>query len=262
LLAGLDNDLKSVPKGADPVFVANLRKLNSLGTKVKFTPVERRQVNELLTQTLLSPVSLANIANLKEPMPSKPGNLFSRSMSSGMERTVNELLENGRSSAAKGDHKAAVAQFDQALQLDPANTMAYFHRAMSREKTGAFDEAIKDYSAVILLRGSLREAYYNRGTIFLSKKEYQAAIADLDMAINIDPKYVAALYNRGLAHYNANNMFAALADFNNVLKLDPKHVSSLIMRSYVYCAQGLTASASKDQELAFQLGGKFEHGCK
>ena len=124
------------------------------------------------------------------------------------------------------------------------------------------DEALRDYTAVILLRGSLREAYFNRGTVYLNKKEYKAAIADLDMAINMDPKYTADMYNRGLANYNADNLYPALTDFNNVLKLEPRNVNALIMRSYIYCAQSLNTAAAKDQEIAIQLGGKFDPGCK
>ena len=262
LLAGLDNDIRSIPKGVDTALIANLRKLNSLGSKVKFTAAERRQVNELLTQTLLSAVTLTNVANAKEPIPSGPGNLFSTPNSPAGGKTAPEYLESGKTLAAKGDHKGAIASFDQAVRLDPANPIAFFYRALSREKAGLIDDALKDYSAVILLRGSLLEAYYNRGTIHLNKKDYKNAIADFDMAINIDPKYVSAIYNRGLALYNANNLYAALADFNNVLKAQPEHVNSLIMRSYIYCAQGLGMSAFKDQELAARLGGKFERGCK
>ena len=261
LLANLDDNIRSIPKGVNAALTANLRKLNSLGSKVKFTPLERRQLNDLLTETLISAVSVADIPNVKEPIPPRPG-VNTRTLTPSVSRTVSEIIDNGKALSAKGDHKNAIAAFDQAAKLDPSNTLAYFYRAMAREKAGQVDEAVKDYTAVILLRGSLREAYYNRGTIHLNKKEYKAAISDFDMAINADPKYVTAIYNRGLAHYNANNLYAALADFNNVLKLEPKNVNSLIMRSYVYCAQGLSASAIKDQDQALQLGGKVERGCK
>jgi Tfp pilus assembly protein PilF len=261
LLAGLDDDISSIPKGVHPAFVANLRKLNSLGSKQKFTAVERRQLNDLLTATLVSSVAVADVANINEPIPSGSGE-YTRTLSPGVSRTVAELIENGKGLAAKGNSKGAIAVFDQAAELDRGNATVYFYRAIAHEKLGEIDEAVNDYTAVILLRGSLREAYYNRGTIYLNKKDYKLAVSDFDMAINIDPKYLNATYNRGLAHYNLNNLNAALADFINVLKFEPKNVNALVMRSYVYCAQGFASAASKDQDAAAQLGGAFERGCK
>jgi tetratricopeptide (TPR) repeat protein len=272
-LAGLDDDIKSVPKGVDPSFVANLRKLNSLGSKTKFTPVERRQLNDLLTETLLSSISLTNIANVNEPIPSGSGSAsFGPAPTPNSNttpvpttaggKTATEYLEAGKSFYAKGDYKPAIEEFDQAAKLEPMNGLILFHRALARAKLGLVDDAIKDYNAVIFLRVSLREAYFNRGTLYLNKKEFKSAIADLNAAIKLDPRYEDAIYNRGLAYYNSNDLFAALGDFNTVLKAKPTHINALIMRSYVYCAQGLGMSAFKDQELATQLGGKFERGCK
>jgi tetratricopeptide (TPR) repeat protein len=258
-LAALDDDIKSAPKGASPAFVVNLRKLNSLGSKTKFTANERRQLNELLTQTLLSAVNLSSLPNAVEPIPSSTSG-SNQTASAG--KTATEYFESGKAFAAKGDFKNALTEFDQAAKMDPANGLVFFHRAIAREKLGQIDEAIADYNAVILLRTSLREAHFNRGTLLLNKKEYKPAIADFNAAIKLDPKYESAIYNRGLGYYNSNNLYAALADFNDILKLEPKHINALIMRSYIYCAQGLGMSAFKDQELATQLGGKFERGCK
>ncbi len=274
-LSGLDDDIKSVPKGVDPAFVSNLRKLNSLGSKTEFSPVERRQLNELLTATLLSSVTLTNLANVNDPIPSGSASaLFGPAPTTPSLTTpaptptptggksAAEYLVAGKSLYAKGDYQAAINEFDQAARLDPMNGLVFFHRALAKEKSGLTEDAIKDYNAVILLRVSLREAYFNRGTIYLNKKDYKLAIADLTASIKFDPKYEDAIFNRGLAYYNSNELFAALGDFTAVLKTNPRHINALIMRSYVYCAQGLGMSAFKDQELATQLGGKFERGCK
>jgi tetratricopeptide (TPR) repeat protein len=260
LLAGLDDDIKSAPKGVDPAFLTNLKKLQALGTKTTFLPAERRQVNELLTQTLLSSVGLTNIANANPPIPN--GNAASILPPVPTGKTAAEYFETGKAFAEKGDHTAALIEFDQAAKLDPTNAAIFFRRALSLEKLGSSDDALRDYNAVILMRFSLREAYFNRGTLFLNKKDFKAAIADFNASLALDPKFQIAIYNRGLAYYNTNNLYAALTDFTNLLKLQPQHVNALIMRSYIYCAQGLGMSAFKDQELATQLGGKFERGCK
>ena len=264
LLGGLNRDIKSAPKAADSKFLAALRKLATLGTKTKFTTEERARINALLTDALIASLQLAKLSNSGDSTSTDAASIVPPVVGSvpSVRKSAAGYLEDGKALAAKGEFQKAIAEFDQAIKIEPGNGVIYFNRALMREKLGQLDEAIRDYDGVILLRVSPREAYFNRGTLLLNKKEHKAAISDFDSAISLDPKYEAALYNRGLAHYNSKNYFAAQADFNNLIKLQPKHANAYIMRSYVYCAQGLRMSAIRDEQMAVQLGAKAETSCK
>ena len=263
LLAGLGDDIKNAPKGTDPKFLASVRKLATFGTKKKFTREERVRINTLLTEVLLASVQLAKLPNTNDGV-SETASLAPPVVGStpSVKKTAAQHLQDGKAFAAKSDFQKAIAEYDLAIKIEPGNGLLYFSRALAREKLGQVDEAIRDYDGVILLRVSPREAHFNRGTLFLSKNEYKAAVNDFDAAIALDPMYEVALYNRGLAHYSLKDYFAAQADFNRLLKLQPKHANAYIMRSYVYCAQGLRMSAIKDQQFAVQLGGKVDLRCK
>lgn len=262
ILAGLDSEIKSAPKGVDPVFLADLKALNLLGVKAKFTPAERAQINSLLTKALQSSVGLTSLPNVGEAMPNGPAFARSMQINPSMEKTASDIFESARAKFAKSDFKNALAELDQAAKLDPRNGLIYFHRALAKEKLGLLDEAITDYDAVIMMKLSLKEAHFNRGTIYLNKKDYKLAISDFNTVISIDPKYDAAFYNRGLAYYNSQQLMAALGDFTAAIKIKPLDPNPFLMRSYVYCAQGATNAAFKDQDVAAELGAKFERGCK
>jgi len=261
-LAALGELLRNAPKNIDPAFAADMRALSLMGLKTKFTPAERAQINQLLTRALAASVSLGSVANANDSVPPSSARPTRNSGDSSSQSSAEFRFEAGKVLAVKSEFKAALVEFDQAVKLDPQNGLIYFHRALTKEKLGLVDGAINDYTAVILLRTSLREAYFNRGTLYLNKKEYKSAVADLNSAIVLDPKYEAAFYNRGLAYYNLEQIYAALGDFNNVIKLNPKNANGYLMRSYVYCSQGLTSAATRDQEMASQLGASFERGCK
>jgi len=261
-LSALGELLKTAPKSVDPAFVADIRALSLMGMKTKFTAAERARINQLLTRALNSSVSLASVPNANDSVPASSTRAIRNSGNASAQSSAEFRFEAGKVYAVKSELKAALAEFDQAVKLDPQNGLIYFHRAMTKEKLGMVDGAIGDYTAVILLRTSLREAYFNRGTLYLNKKEYKAAVSDLNAAIAIDAKYEAAFYNRGLAYYNLEQLYAALGDFNNVIMLNPKNANGYLMRSYVYCSQGLTSAANRDQETAIQLGASFERGCK
>jgi tetratricopeptide (TPR) repeat protein len=258
LLAGLGDDIKNAPKGADPTFLAALRKLNTYGTKAKFTREERANINKLLTDALTASLSLAKMPNVSDSTPAETTSTPVLGSLPATRKTAAQYLQDGKALAAKGEFQKAIAEYDLGTKAEPGNGILYFNRALAREKLGQVDEAIRDYDAVLLLRASLREAYFNRGTLFLNKKDYQAAIGDFDAAVALDPKYGAALYNRGLAHYGAQDLFAAQADFNNLIKLQPKNPNAYIMRSYVYCSQGLRNVRDQGPATRVQLGGQVE----
>ena len=60
-----------------------------------------------------------------------------------------------------------------------------------------YDKAIADYDQAIRLDPKYAAAYHNRGLAWYAKKEYDKAIADYDEAIRLDPKYAVAYDNRG-----------------------------------------------------------------
>lgn len=58
--------------------------------------------------------------------------------------SAKELFRQGVDKSHKGDHKEAIKDFDQALQLDPNNADAYGNRCVARYKLGDKHGAIED----------------------------------------------------------------------------------------------------------------------
>ena len=84
----------------------------------------------------------------------------------------------------------------------PANLSAedatdYFSRGNAWFNKGENDKAIADFDEAIRLNPKLAEAYNNRGNAWEGKGEHDRAIADFGEAIRLNPKYAAAYYHRG-----------------------------------------------------------------
>ena len=58
--------------------------------------------------------------------------------------SAKELFMQGVNKSRKGDFKAALKDFDQALQIDPNNADAYGNRCVARYKLGDKQGAIED----------------------------------------------------------------------------------------------------------------------
>jgi tetratricopeptide (TPR) repeat protein len=73
---------------------------------------------------------------------------------------------------------------------DPADAEAYYNRGCTYYMKGDYDKAIANYNEAIRINPATAEAhvYYNRGRVYyFGKKDYDKAIADYTEAIQPDP---------------------------------------------------------------------------
>ena len=64
---------------------------------------------------------------------------------------------------------------------------------------GELEGAIADLDQAIQLNPELADAYLNRGFVKQMKGDFEGAIADSNQAIGINPKFAEAYGNRGLS---------------------------------------------------------------
>jgi tetratricopeptide (TPR) repeat protein len=81
--------------------------------------------------------------------------------------------------------------------------------------------ALADYNQAIFLNPKFPKAYYNRALLKEDKlNDTQGALADLSQAIEINPKYSEAYYNRGVLKENKlNDRAGAIQDFRQAARL-------------------------------------------
>jgi tetratricopeptide (TPR) repeat protein len=108
------------------------------------------------------------------------------------------------------------------------------------------DRAIADYSEAIRLDPKYVNAYYARAFVYHAKGDYDRAITDFNEALRLDPKYALAYYNRGLAYHDKGDYDRAIADYNEAIRLDPRDGDSLFGRGRAYESKGDFANALTD----------------
>ena len=159
----------------------------------------------------------------------------------------------GRANAALGIKVSALADFGEAIALDPAYVGAYAHRGDLRLAEGKFDLALKDYDAAFRLDPSHFGLRFGRGKAYLAKGQYERAVRELDAAITANPENADIHYHRGTAHAEKGDGDSAIGDFTEALGLDPKHFPSRYSRGIVYVAEGLHSQAIEDLGQAIGL---------
>ena len=99
---------------------------------------------------------------------------------------------------------------------------AYFNRGIAYKNKADFDRAIADYTQAIQLNPKDAKPHVNRGNAYSDKGDFDRAIADYNEAIQLDPKFAFAYLNRGLANLFTGALPKAIADLNQASELDPK----------------------------------------
>jgi tetratricopeptide (TPR) repeat protein len=160
----------------------------------------------------------------------------------------------GSAYADKGEYDRAIADYDQAIRLDPGFTYAFYNRGSAYADKGDYDRAIADHDQVIRLDPGDEYAFNGRGAAYTNKGEYDRAIADYNQAIRLDPGYAYAFYNRGNAYRNKGEYDRAIADYDQAIRLDPGYADAFYNRGLAYYHKGESdrAIANFDQSIALQ----------
>ena len=142
------------------------------------------------------------------------------------------FVNRGAAHKAQGDFTRAIADYDEAIRLDPQIADAFNNRGNSHQDQGDLAVAIADYDQAIRLNPKFALAFNNRGFAHRVRGDLARAVADLDEAIRLEPQFALAYYNRGLAQLTLGNIGRAIADYDEAIRLDPQYVDGFYERRH------------------------------
>jgi len=198
----------------------------------------------------------------------------------------------GISKLQAGDSVKAIADFEQALSLNPESSLArhnlavlgksnssaadtetlltdaieknprlpysYAERGLVRMKAGNLKGALEDYDEAILLDPSDPDYWLNRGLIKEQSKDLNGALADYQQVITLKADYEKGWVNHGNVLVKLNRVAEAIEDYSVAITYYPEYGLAYYNRGLAWHRLGKKAEACKDLDQAKKYGTKVD----
>jgi tetratricopeptide (TPR) repeat protein len=108
-----------------------------------------------------------------------------------------QILGNwGNMLVAAGDHSAALAKYDRALEIDPGFADAHYNRGLALHRMQRHSDALATFDWLLEAGHASAKVHSARGAVLKDMERPQEAIAAFDQALAIDPDRKVALAGR------------------------------------------------------------------
>ncbi len=129
----------------------------------------------------------------------------------------------------------------------------YYNRGNEKLTKKDYPNAIADYKQALRLNPQDWEALTNLGTAYDALHDYAKSLDSYDRALVMNPNSAGLHYNRGCALMLQRHLQAAREAYNRALELDTKLVWAYGNRGHVLSCLGLHIEALHDYDQAFSL---------
>jgi tetratricopeptide (TPR) repeat protein len=136
-----------------------------------------------------------------------------------VQRTAQDLFNQGLQKYKAGNFKGAIADFTQAIRQSPNVAEIYIARGNAYYDQGDKQTALKDYNQGLRINPNYAPAYVERGNARDDLGDRKGAIEDYNKAIQLNADLAEAYDNRAVTHIRMENKEAAIADLQKAAQL-------------------------------------------
>jgi tetratricopeptide (TPR) repeat protein len=164
--------------------------------------------------------------------------LFSQS------QKAQDLLEEGFQYFSLGKYNLAISKYEEAIQVDPQFSGAYYELAYTYYAIKEYDKAISYAKKVIKMKkGNESLSIVLIGNIYDIQGKYSKAIKTYHSGIKTYPNDHMLYFNLGVTYYNHKDYKNAQTNFIESIKINPRHASSHVYLGWSLDAQNQSFKA-------------------
>ena len=167
-------------------------------------------------------------------------------------------LAKGEAALEREAYDEAIAVFDGILQANPTNVAAYLGRGRGLVKgRNDLQHAVADYSEALKIDPKSKDALWQRYYVYSRLDDFKNALVDINALIELEPNDANNLRARALNYRQLANFPAALVDLERAFTLDKKKVDNFEIRAEVLAGAKSYVEAIEDYTTAIHLSDKI-----
>jgi tetratricopeptide (TPR) repeat protein len=198
----------------------NIKRVDMKGSPISEEDIRKFQAKRPDCEIILRETSELPIKKMHSQKPSKT------------EAESTSFYNTGIAKLKNLNFQGAIADFSEAIRLNPKNSKAYCSRAIAKINLSDFDGAKSDCTVAIELDPIFVLAFNSRGSANLRQGEIREAISDFSEGIRIDPSFIDGYFKRGVARYKLEEYSRAIEDFDQVIRQDSENSLAYQYRGY------------------------------
>lgn len=159
-------------------------------------------------------------------------------------KTAQVYYVDGFAQQALGNTQAAVADLEQASNLDPTNLSVLSQLADLYLKINRASDAERIAKRAVTFNKDQTQAYSTLGSVYAAEQKFDDARAQFEQAVTLNPKDTRPIFQIASTYAAQNNIPMALTAIDRALQIDPKDTQALMFKAQLYAAQHDDAKAS------------------
>jgi tetratricopeptide (TPR) repeat protein len=128
-------------------------------------------------------------------------------------------VNRGSAHSVRGELDVALADFTEALRINPRNDTALVNRGLVRHARGDLSGAMRDYTEALRIDQNSFEAWNNRAILWTLIQDWDSALGDLEQALRLRTWEPEPYATRARVREVKGDLDGALADAETALRL-------------------------------------------
>ncbi len=152
-----------------------------------------------------------------------------------------------------GQRERAIADYDEAIRLDPKYAWAFYLRGNARTSGADDEKTLSDYNEAIRLDPELAGTFHMRALLWSERDEREKALDDFSEAVRLDPADAICFRLRGDIWTHKNDVDKALADYSEAIRLNSNDCFALQNRARAWRAKKEVPKALADLDESIRI---------